>query len=137
VQTVQHDAEGRETTVLRVKTRYRAKPLLYPFYFDDFRRDVRLLVRFRGTLAPFFRASERPIAIACFRLVTLPALPPLPLRSVPFFRRRIALSTRLLADFPYFRELDRFVAAIGLLLCSTRKFVLRAGAFQDAFQLAV
>jgi hypothetical protein len=31
---------------------------------------------FLGTLAPFFRASESPIAIACLRLFTLPPLPP-------------------------------------------------------------
>src|SRR5258706_10584211 len=55
----------------------------------------------RGTFAPFLRASESPIAIACFRLVTLPPLPLLPLLSVPFFLRRIALSTRLLAACPY------------------------------------
>jgi hypothetical protein len=58
--------------------------------------------RFDGTLAPFFRASESPIAIACFRLFTLPPLPPLPLLSVPFLRFFIARSTLLLAAFPYF-----------------------------------
>jgi hypothetical protein len=69
----------------------------------------------RGTLAPFFRASERPIAIACLRLLTRPPLPPGPLRSVPFFRRRIALSTRLLAARPYFRRPpDFFLAAMGI-----------------------
>jgi hypothetical protein len=41
-----------------------------------------------GTLAPFFRASESPIAIACLRLVTF--FPLLPLLSVPFLRLRIA-----------------------------------------------
>ncbi len=60
-------------------------------FFDD---------RFRGTFAPFSRASESPIAIACSRLFTLPPLPPRPRLSVPFFRRFIALSTRLPADFP-------------------------------------
>ena len=35
---------------------------------DDRLRDVRL----DGTFAPFFRASESPMAIACLRLVTLP-----------------------------------------------------------------
>jgi hypothetical protein len=59
-------------------------------FFDD-RRD--------GTFAPFFRASLRPMAIACFRLFTLR---PDPLLSVPFFLRRIADSTRFDADFPYF-----------------------------------
>jgi hypothetical protein len=42
------------------------------------------------------------MAIACFRLVTLPPLPPFPDRSVPFFFRRIALSTVLPAALPYF-----------------------------------
>ena len=50
-------------------------------------------LRFRGTFPPFFRASERPIAIACLRLFTVPPLPPGPLFSVPFFRRFIAPST--------------------------------------------
>lgn len=44
----------------------------------------------RGTLAPFFRASDSPIAIACFRLFTRPPFPPRPDFSVPRFRRRIA-----------------------------------------------
>jgi hypothetical protein len=44
----------------------------------------------RGTLAPFFRASDSPIAIACFRLFTRPPLPPRPDRSVPRFRRPVA-----------------------------------------------
>ena len=51
----------------------------------------------RGTLAPFLRASESPIAIACLRLFTFPPLPLLPERSVPLFLRRIALATALLA----------------------------------------
>ena len=45
----------------------------------------------RGTLAPFFLASDSPIAIACLRLLTL--LPLLPDLRVPFLRRRIALLT--------------------------------------------
>jgi hypothetical protein len=61
--------------------------------------------RFDGTFAPFARASDNPIAIACFRLVTLPPLPPRPLRSVPFFRFFITLSTCLLAAAPYLRVL--------------------------------
>lgn len=66
-------------------------------------------MRLRGTLAPFSRASDRPIAIACLRLLTLPPFPPGPLRSVPFLRRRIALSTRLLALLPYFLPLEDFL----------------------------
>jgi hypothetical protein len=69
-----------------------------------------------GTLAPFFRASERPIAIACFLLFTFPARPPGPERNVPRFRRRIALSTRLDAAAPYRRperrRRVRFVVAM-------------------------
>jgi hypothetical protein len=58
------------------------------------------------------------MAIACFRLVTRPPFPPGPLLSVPFFRRRIALSTRFDAALPYFRPPDflallfRFLVAI-------------------------
>jgi hypothetical protein len=81
---------------------------------------------FRGTLAPFLRASERPIAIACFRLVTLPPLPPLPERSVPRFSRRMALATDLPAASPYLRslellrELELFFGAISVLLALQR-----------------
>jgi hypothetical protein len=57
----------------------------------------------RGTLAPFSRASDKPIAIACFRDFTFPPLPPGPLRKEPRLRRRIALSTRFDAALPYFR----------------------------------
>jgi hypothetical protein len=39
---------------------------------------------FLCTFLPFLRAFERPIAIACFRLFTLPPLPPRPLLAVPF-----------------------------------------------------
>jgi len=75
----------------------------------------------RGTLAPFFRASERPIAMACFRLFTRPPLPPLPDLSVPRFFRRMALATILLAAFPYLRELELlrdpdFLAAVMQIL---------------------
>lgn len=71
---------------------------------------------FDGTFAPFLRASDNPMAIACSRLLTLPPLPDLPLLRVPFLRRRIALSTLLLAPLLYFLPLDlrdaRFLAAI-------------------------
>jgi hypothetical protein len=56
---------------------------------------------FRGTLAPFSRASESPMAIACLRLSTFPPFPPFPDRRVPFFLRCIALFTDLLAARPY------------------------------------
>src|SRR5262249_57728186 len=59
---------------------------------------------FRGRLAPFCGASDSPIAIACLRFFTLPPCPYFPLRSVPCFLRRIALSTLLVAAEPYFRR---------------------------------
>jgi hypothetical protein len=52
------------------------------------------------------RASESAIAIACFRLFTLPPFPPFPLRNVPRFRRRIARSTSLLVLGLYLRLPD-------------------------------
>lgn len=60
------------------------------------RRDER--DRLGGTLAPFLRASLRPIAIACLRLRTRP---PEPERKVPRLRLRIALSTLIDAFFEY------------------------------------
>jgi hypothetical protein len=56
-------------------------------------------LRFAGTFAPFLRASDSPIAMACLRLVTLR---PDPLFSVPRFLRRMVRSTFLLALRPYF-----------------------------------
>src|SRR5690242_18451364 len=76
---------------------------------DDRLRDEPLFrdeLRLRGTFAPFLRASESPMAIACLRLFTLPPWPLLPRLSVPCLRRRIALSTLLLAPRPYFRPPD-------------------------------
>ena len=46
------------------------------------------------------------MAIACFRLLTLPPLPPFPERSVPLFFLRIALATVLPAALPYLRRPD-------------------------------
>ena len=80
---------------------------------------------FFGTLAPFFRASESPIAIACLRLFTAPPLPPFPERRVPFFSRRTALSTDLPAALPYLRLLDflRDPAFFRVAISSSRKQV--------------
>ena len=52
--------------------------------------------------------------MACFRLLTLPPFPPRPERSVPFFRRRMALSTRLEAALPYLRLEDDFFLVVFL-----------------------
>jgi hypothetical protein len=53
-----------------------------------------------GTLAPFFRASDKPIAIACFGLVTLRW--DLPDSSLPRFILCIARPTLFDALVPYF-----------------------------------
>ena len=52
-----------------------------------------------GTLPPARRASDNPIAIACFRLLTF--LPDRPLFKVPLLRSRIALLTLRDAVLPY------------------------------------
>src|SRR5262249_2020836 len=72
------------------------------------------LVRFAGTFAPVFRASESPIAMACLRLFTFPPLPPFPERRVPLFLRRMALSTLLPAAFPYSRDLPELFFLPGM-----------------------
>jgi hypothetical protein len=59
------------------------------FFFEDF---------FFGTLPPSLRASDNPIAIACFLLVTF--LPD-PLFRVPSLRSCIAFLTFFCAFFPY------------------------------------
>jgi hypothetical protein len=53
-----------------------------------------------GTFAPFLRASERPMAMACFGFVTF--LPLRPLLSVPAFISSISRFTCLPAPGPYF-----------------------------------
>jgi hypothetical protein len=69
---------------------------LEDFLEEDFFVDEVFL---RGTLPPAFLASDNPIAIACFLLVTF--LPD-PLLSVPFFFSCIAFSTLSAAFLPYF-----------------------------------
>lgn len=64
-------------------------PFLEPF-FEPF---------LAGTFPPSRRASDSPIAIACFLLVTF--LPERPLFNVPSLRSCIAFSTFSLAFFPY------------------------------------
>jgi hypothetical protein len=64
-------------------------------------------------LVPFFRASESPIAIACFLLLTF--RPDLPLLSVPAFRFFMARPTFFAAPLEYFRFLA-FLAIAPILL---------------------
>ena len=72
-------------------------------------------LRFRGTFFPLRRASDRPIAIACLRLFTLPPRPPLPLLSVPRLRRCIARLTSLEAEREYLRAMSYLNAALALM----------------------
>jgi hypothetical protein len=88
-------------------------PLEQKHLLQDAVPDATELIRiqldlFGGTLAPFLRASERPMAIACFRLLTVPPLLPFPDFKVPRFLRRSALPTDLAAAFPYLAILSPF-----------------------------
>jgi hypothetical protein len=65
-----------------------------------------------GTFLPALRASDKPIAIACFGLVTF--FPLRPLFSLPCFISRISVSTFLLAEEEYLRVPARFFAAVFL-----------------------
>jgi hypothetical protein len=75
---------------------------------------------FLGTFLPCLRAFDKPMAIACLRLLTLPALPPRPLRAVPRLYRRISDSTSPLAPREYFRF--RFAIAFSKWRESSRDF---------------
>ena len=70
------------------------------FEADFFEADFFAAVFFGGTFVPARRASDRPIAIACFRLLTF--LPEPPLRSVPSLRSCMTFLTFACAFFPYF-----------------------------------
>ena len=61
----------------------------------------RYLDFFLGTFAPFFRAFERPIAIACLRLFTFLLL--LPLFNFPRFISCISVFTCFPVEEPYLR----------------------------------
>lgn len=74
---------------------------LFAFRFLAVFPVVRLV--FLGTFAPAALASERPIAIACLRLVTF--RPERPLRNVPALRSFIARSTLADAFFEYSRAM--------------------------------
>jgi len=72
------------------------------FFVDVFFLDDAFFLEdafFFGTFAPARRASDSPMAIACFRLVTF--FFDLPLFKVPLFRSSIAFLTFACAVFPY------------------------------------
>jgi hypothetical protein len=81
---------------------------------------------FLGTLAPFSRASDSPIAIACLRLLTVPPFPPLPDLSAPFFLLCMALFTDLPAALPYFRPLDFFFELERFLVAIVPPYLVRS-----------
>src|SRR5258706_14551988 len=78
---------------------------------------------FRGTFFPSLRASERPIAIAWFRLLTVPPFPPLPLFSFPSFARWMARSTSSLALLEYFLGISASeIVQVVIVMASKRHF---------------
>lgn len=68
---------------------FAGRPAFFAVFFEAF----------FGTFLPALRASDIPIAIACFRLVTF--LPLRPLRNVPRFFSRITLAIFFDAPFEY------------------------------------
>lgn len=76
---------------------------------EDLRLEDLLLEDLRdlrgGTFSPLRRASDRPMAIACLRLLTFRPLRPL--RSVPLERFFMARSTFFDAPREYFRAIGR------------------------------
>ena len=73
-------------------------------FLDFFADDFFDRFGFGGAFPPARRASDRPMAIACLRLVTF--LPLRPLLSVPRFRSCIARFTFLEAPLEYLRGID-------------------------------
>src|SRR5262245_49066192 len=61
---------------------------------------------FAGTFAPFLRACDSPMAMACLRLFTV--FPDRPLFSLPRLYSCMAFSTFSLAFGPYFRAMIAF-----------------------------
>lgn len=71
----------------------------FPLYnHKSYNREHCILYFFFGTFAPAFLAFDKPIAIACFELVTFF---PLPVFSTPSFFSCIAFSTSVCAFFEY------------------------------------
>jgi hypothetical protein len=80
---------------------------LFDFRFDFFAvffAAFRFFDAFFGTFLPLALASDRPIAIACLRLLTF--LPERPLFRVPALRFFIARLTSVDAFFEYLRAID-------------------------------
>lgn len=69
-----------------------------PFQISTFQH-LHFGLFFLGTFAPFFRAFDNPIAIACLRFFT---------GCLPDFMWCISVRTSCCAFLPYFRPLDFF-----------------------------
>ena len=82
------------------------------FFADFFEEDFFELDFFFGTFAPSLRASESPMAMACFRLFTF--FPLRPDFSLPRLYSCISRSTDFDAFGPYFRFEDFFRAILCL-----------------------
>jgi hypothetical protein len=86
-----------------------------------------------GTLSPALRASDNPIAMACFLLVTF--LPLRPLFNFPCFIARISLSTLLPAAGEYLR--DDFTFGGGFFFGGGRHSILPADGFSNLSPLSL
>jgi hypothetical protein len=75
----------------------------FAFFEAVFFEAARAFEAFFGTFLPSALASDKPIAIACLRLVTF--LPERPLRKVPALRLFIARSTSADAFLEYLRAM--------------------------------
>ena len=76
----------------------------YLFFAFRFLAVFVFFAAFFGTFLPFALASERPIAMACLRLLTF--LPDRPLLSVPALRFFITRSTSADAFLEYLRAME-------------------------------
>lgn len=87
---------------------------------EDFFDELFLADFFAGTFAPAFRASESPIAMACFGFVTFR---PEPLFSLPSLKACISRSTLADAFGPYFLPLLFLLLLFFVLLVFALLFV--------------
>jgi hypothetical protein len=92
-----------------------------------------------GTLAPALRAFESPMATACLRLLTFPALPPGPLRALPRLYSCISFSTDSEAFGLYRRDedflLERREREEDFFLLAIRTFSCEVWDAEQSFQV--
>src|SRR3954454_1119023 len=126
--------QGIARPVRKAAAKLRSRLRLY--FFDDLRFDFLrpplFAVFFFGTFFPDLRASERPIAIACLRLLTF--FPVRPLFSVPFLRFLIARSTFLDAPLEYFLAMRFSPGCGGKIICAAGESSISLTRVPDAAQ---